>query len=207
MEFFEYEKENSRKKGSFSIERKSNLFEVAEDIFEKKEFKEGDIVLIDNDETIHNTIQNILYGLDPLENLPEDSKIFLEMCEEKNIQKAIVTNMPRTEHYMNHEIPVFGYDHYYEKGILKNIEFPLTLCLGSLYKQTERSIYEIANWVINNREEEGRVAWIGNSPLDKGFGLRLDKVLREEHFDSDFYMYRLPWIRSFGSDILKYEKI
>ncbi len=207
MEFFEYEKENSRKKGSFSIERKSNLFEVAEDIFEKKEFKEGDIVLIDNDETIHNTIQNILYGLNPLENLPEDSKIFLEMCEEKNIQKAIVTNMPRTEHYMNHEIPVFGYDHYYEKGILKNIEFPLTLCLGSLYKQTERSIYEIANWVINNREEEGRVAWIGNSPLDKGFGLRLDKVLREEHFDSDFYMYRLPWIRSFGSDILKYEKI
>lgn len=207
MEFFEYEKENSREKGSFNIEKKSNLFEVAEDIFEKKEFKEGDIVLIDNDETIHNTIQNILYGLDPLENLPEDAKIFLEMCEEKNIQKAIVTNMPRTGHYMNHEIPVFGYDHYYEKGILKNIEFPLTLCLGSLYKQTERSIYEIAHWVISNREEEGRVAWIGNSPLDKGFGLRLDKVLREEHFDSDFYMYRLPWIRSFCSDILKYEKI
>lgn len=207
MEHFRYEQENNREKCSFSIEKKSNLFEVAKDIFEFKEFKEGDVVLIDNDETIHNTIRNILYGLNPLENFPEDSKFFLEMCEERNIEKAIVTNMPRGEHYMNHKIPVFGYDHYYEGGIFKHIEFPLTLCLGSFYKQTERSIYEIGNWAMSNRKQGGRVAWVGNSPLDKGFGIRLEKFLRTENFDSDFYMYHLPWIRSFRSDILKYEEI
>jgi len=193
MELFE-SKEKIR--SGVIYEKKPNLGEVAYGIFEKEEFSEGDIVLVDNDETLTPTWKNFLLG-EPFDVLPEDSRIFLETCNEKNIKKAIVTNMPRAGHYLNHTNPVFGYDHYFDKGILRSVEFPLTLCLGSLYKQTEKSLYEIAAWSMHKMSEEGRIVWIGNSYLDKGFGFRLEKILREMGFENEFHMYMLPWIRSF----------
>ena len=198
MELLE-QKEFKAEKG-FVYEEKSSLGEVANEVFEKKNFSKGDIILVDNDETLNNTIENILYRIDPVGNLPEDSKAFLEECEDRKIEKAIVTNMPREGHYMNHKIPVFGYDHYFKNGVLRNVEFPLTLCLGSLYKQTEKSLYEIASWSMCKKSDEGRIAWVGNSYLDKGFGMRLEKVLREEmDYAEDFFFYKLPWVRSFKS--------
>ena len=182
--------------GEFIFEKFSNLGEVANEIFEKENFSKGDVVLVDNDETLTPTWRNFLKRK-PFNVLPEDSRIFLETCEERGIEKAIVTNMPRTGHYMNHKNVVFCYDHYFNEGILRSVEFPLTLCLGSLYKQTQRSIYEIASWSMYKASDEGRIAWVGNSYLDQGFGSRLEEVLREMGFENNFYMYRLPWIRSF----------
>ena len=193
MELFE---KKEIEKPEIVFERKSNLGEVADEIFEKEKFSEGDVVLVDNDETLTPTWKNFLLR-EPFDVLPEDSRFFLETCDEKNIQKAIVTNMPRAGHYLNHTTQVFGYDHYFNNGILRNTEFPLTLCLGSLYKQTEKSLYEIASWTMYKMKEGGRVAWIGNSYLDQGFGFRLEKVLREMDFKNNFYMYKLPMIRSF----------
>jgi hypothetical protein len=193
MELFETKE---KIKSGVIYEKKPNLGEVAYEIFEKEEFSEGDIVLIDNDETLTPTWKNFLLG-ESFDVLPEDSRIFLETCDEKNIKKAIVTNMPRAGHYLNHTNSVFGYDHYFDKGILRSVEFPLTLCLGSLYKQTEKSLYEIAAWSMHKMSEEGRIVWIGNSYLDKGFGFRLEKILREMGFENEFHMYMLPWIRSF----------
>lgn len=193
----EFLKNTEKENGHLIFERKPNLGEVANEIFEEKNFSQGDVVLVDNDETLTPTWENFLLRK-TFTVLPENSKLFLDTCEERNIAKAIVTNMPRKGHYMNHKNPVFGYEHYFERGILKNIEFPLTLCLGSLYKQTEKSLYEIAAWTMCKiNEGEGRVAWIGNSYLDQGFGFRLEKILRDMDFKNEFFLYRLPWIRSF----------
>ncbi len=180
----------------FIFLKKANLGEIADEIFEKESFARGDIVLIDNDETLIPTWEKFLMRKS-FDVLPEDSRFFLETCEKRDIEKAIVTNMPRAGHYMNHTTPVFGYDHYFQSGILRSVEFPFTLCMGSLYKQTERSLYEIASWSMCKMSEEGRIAWIGNSYLDQGFGFRLEKILRESDFKGKFYLYRLPWIRSF----------
>ncbi len=193
MERFE---EKEKFENGLIFERKANLGEVAREIFEKESFSEGDVVLVDNDETLTPTWKNFLLR-EPFDVLPEDSKFFLETCDEKNIQKAIVTNMPRAGHYLNHTNQVFGYEHYFDSGILRSAEFPLTLCLGSLYKQTEKSLYEIASWSMYKIKERGRVAWVGNNYLDQGFGFRLEKVLREMDFKETFYLYRVPWIRSF----------
>ncbi len=182
--------------GGFLVERKANLLEVAYDLFEKEKFGIGDVVLVDNDETLVPTWQNFLRG-DDFKKLPRDTKTFLDLCDNNGVEKAIITNMPRANHYMNHVTPVFGYEHYFNSGILRKTEFPLSLCLGSLYKETQKSLYEVASWSMHKGCEEGRIAWIGNSYLDKGFAVRLEKVLRELDFKNDFYFYKLPAIRSF----------
>jgi hypothetical protein len=189
MESLELEK-------SLNFERKGSLDEVSKEIFELHDFGEDDVLLVDNDETLTPTWENFLLKK-PFDNLREDTKDFLNKSKESNVPTAIVTNMPRENHYMNHTIPVFGYDHFFENKFLKKIEFPLTLFLGSLYKQTDKSLYEIAMWSLNNGSNEGKIAWVGNSYLDQGFGFRLEKILRKLDYKGDFYMYRLPMIRSF----------
>ncbi len=200
--------ENFETRSLVEFEKKNNLDEVSNEIFEVHDFGKNDVLLIDNDETLTPTWENFLLKK-PFDKLAKDSKDFLIKCKEREQSTAIVTNMPRENHYMNHTTPVFGYDHFFENKFVKKMEFPLTLFLGSLYKQTEKSLYEIAMWSMNNREDGGKIAWVGNSYLDEGFGFRLEKTLRKLGFDSNFYMYRLPMIRSFRknkvSAILEYE--
>ena len=188
--------ERFEEKETLIFERKESLDEVSKEIFEVHDFQKGDVILADNDETLVPTLENFLLKK-PFDSLPEDSRNFLQNCKERDVSLAIVTNMPRENHYMNHTIPVFGYDHFFENKFLRKMGFPLTLFLGSLYKQTEKSLCEIAAWSMNKRDEGGKVAWIGNSYLDQGFGYRLEKILRKFNFDSEFHMYRLPTIRSF----------
>jgi hypothetical protein len=178
-----------------SFEKKGSLDDVVHELFEVENFGEKDLVLIDNDETLTPTWENFLKR-NPFDVLPRDSRDFLIGCKERDISLAIVTNMPRENHYMNHTIPVFGYDHFFENKFLRKMEFPLTLFLGSLYKQTEKSLLEMTAWSLHNIGEGGRIAWIGNSYLDQGFGIRLEKKLRDFDFKNKFYMYRLPPIRS-----------
>jgi len=174
-----------------------DLGEVSRKIFEKENFSKGDIVLIDNDETLVPTLENLIMRK-TFDVLPQDSQIFLETCKEKGVARAIVTNMPRVGHYMNHDNVVFGYEYESETRFLRAIEFSLNLCLGSLYKQTQKSLVKVAEWSMCNMSDRGRIAWIGNSPLDESFGFRLEKILREKGFKQNFYIYRLPWIRSFS---------
>ena len=174
-----------------------NLEEASEKIFDELKFDKEDIVLIDNDETIHDTLKNFLLFRNPMENMPKDSQYFLKLCEDRGVNKAIITNMPRIGHYMNHNTPVFGYEHYFKSKIMRSFEFPLTLCLGSLYKETNRSIYEIASWSMYKRGQGGRVAFVGNSLLDKGFAVRLNKVLKEWGYNENLYFLKLPTFRSF----------
>ncbi len=197
MELLELEKREEFKDGAFLEKKVSGLTELQGEIFENENFSKGDIVLVDNDETLVPTWENFILRKN-FSELRQDSRNFLEMCEEREVEKAIITNMPRANHYMNHTTPVFGYDHYFESKLLRKIEFPLTLCLGSLYKETQKSLCEIGAWSMYKQGEGGRIAWIGNSYLDKGFGVRLEKILREEmDFKGDFYFYKLPYIRSF----------
>ncbi len=188
--------EKLREKELLIVEKFDNLSEVSREIFEERDFGRGDVVIADNDETLVSSLENFILRK-PFNVLPEDSKEFLASCKEKGVPLAIVTNMPREDHYMNKTIPVFGYDHFFENKILRNLEFPLSLSLGSLYKQTEKSLLEIAHWSLSNMDESGRIAWVCNSYLDYGFGLRLNRVLRDFGFKGEFYMYRLPVIRSF----------
>ncbi len=196
MELLELEKMEEFEEGAFLEKKVSGLVELQSEIFENEGFSKGDIVLVDNDETLVPTLEDFVFRKNSSE-LRQDTRDFLGMCEDREVEKAIITNMPRLNHYMNHTTPVFGYDHYFESKLLRKIEFPLTLCLGSLYKETQKSLYEVAAWSMYKKGEAGRIAWIGNSYLDKGFGVRLESILREMEFEGDFYFYKLPYIRSF----------
>jgi hypothetical protein len=198
MESIYLEKSETEKNDNNGVifEKKANLEKVSEEIFENHRFESGDIVLLDNDETLIPTWECFLLNK-PFENIPKDSRTLLKTCEERDIRKAIVTNMPREGHYMNGNIDVFGYEHYFQDKFLKRVEFPVSLLLGSMYKEGGRCLYEVATWVMEDTRDDRKVAWIGNSHFDQGFGYRLERTLRSFDFKGMFFMYKLPWLRSF----------
>ena len=179
MESIYLEKQESKESANSGVvfEKKPNLTEVSDEIFDEHHFDKGDVILLDNDETLIPTWEYFLLNKS-FENIPKDSQFLLEKCTEKEVRKAIVTNMPREGHYMNDDIDVFGYQYHSQDRFLKKVEFPVSLLLGSLYKEGEKCLYEIAVWSVKNEKPNKKIAWIGNSYFDQGFGYRLEKTVK-----------------------------
>ncbi len=191
------ENEKEVKEGQLIFERVSGFSEVQEKI---KDFSTNDIVAFDWDETSVRSVENYLYG-NSFHVLEEDVEGFLTDCEKRKIPLALITNRPRENHPLEDRVRVFGYEYYTDKEYLKTLEYFFTMvALGSWYKSTRISQYEVANWAINGRDLDlGQIAWIGNSILDESFAKKFDKVLREVFdYKNNLYMYKLPTFKSFS---------
>jgi hypothetical protein len=180
------------------VTRKPNLVEVSKDIFEEKNFSKGDILLLDNDDTLIPTIKNRSSIIKwACKGLPEDSQELLQKAREREISVAIVTDALQEGHYLEeHGLPIFGYKSKSQNHILKHWECIFSWCNGTYYKKSEESLKEVRDWILNVKNGgRGRVAVVGNSDRDISFGRRLNQKLQKVGINNGFSIYRLPYIR------------
>jgi hypothetical protein len=173
-----------------------NLFFLEKELFEEQNFSTGDIMLLDNDETLIPTLRFKKYTF---ENLPKDSKRFLNVLKCEGIDTAIVTDALRKEHYLSgHGLPVFGYESDSQNKFLRNCECFFSWFNGTYYKKTDPAVEEVKRWVLETQNGgRSRVAIAGNSERDVNFGIRLKQKLRESGFLNDVLIYKLPSLRLF----------